>query len=59
MSQKFLLRHYHFQNVKNGFQIRVCKINSESVTHFRQFISVKVKKIFKKSQAQFQKSKEN
>ena len=31
------------------------KINNESVIHFRQFISVKVKKMLRKSQAQFAK----
>ena len=34
-------------------QIRVYKINNESVTHFSQLISVKVKKNLRKSEAQF------
>ena len=46
--------HYCIQNVKDGIQIRVYKINKESVTHCSQFISVKVKKILRKSQARFQ-----
>ena len=33
--------------------MRVCNINNESVNHFSQFISVKVKKNLRKSQAQF------
>ena len=33
------------QNVKDGIQIQVYDINNESVSHFSQFISVKVKKI--------------
>ena len=41
------------QNGKNGIQIRVYKINNESVTRFIQLISEKVKKILIKSQAQF------
>ena len=36
-----ILRHYCIQNVKDGIQIRIYKIRKESVTHFRQFISVK------------------
>ena len=51
--QKFTLRHYYIQNVKNGIQIRVYKINKESVPHFRQLISVNVTKILRKSHAQF------
>ena len=52
VGQKSMFRHYCIQNVKDGIQIRVNKINKESVTHFSQFISVKVKKILRKSQAQ-------
>ena len=52
-SQKFTLCHYYIQNVKNGIQIRVYKINKESVPHFRQLISVKVNKILRKSHAKF------
>ena len=40
-------------NVKDGIQFRAYTINNENVTHFRQFISVEVKKILEKSQAQF------
>ena len=47
------LFHYCIQNVKDGIQIRVYKINKESVTHFSQFLSVKFKKILRKYQAQF------
>ena len=36
--------HYYIENVKDGIQIRVCKVDNESVTHFGQFISVKVEK---------------
>ena len=34
--------------VKDGIQIQVYNINNESVDHFSQFISVKVKKKVKK-----------
>ena len=53
VGQKFILHHYCIQNVKDGIQIQIYKINNEGVTHFSQFISVKVKKILGKSQAQF------
>jgi len=39
--------------LKDGIQIQVYNISSESVNHFNQFISVKVKKNLAKSQAQF------
>ena len=42
------------QNVKDGIQIQVYNTNNESVNHVSQFISVKVKKNFRKSQAQVQ-----
>ena len=48
-----MFHHYCIQNVKDGIQIRVYKINKESVTNFSQFISAKVKKHLRKSQAQF------
>ena len=51
IGQKSIFRHYSIQNVKDGTQIRVYKINNESVIHFSQFISVKVKKNSRKSQA--------
>ena len=50
IGQKSKFRHYCIQNVT---QIQVYNINNESVNHFSQFISVKVKKILRKSQAQF------
>ena len=53
VGQKSILRHYYIQNVKDGIQIRVYTICKESVAHFSQFISVKVKKILRKYQAQF------
>ena len=43
--QKSILRHHYIQNVKDGIQIRVYKINNKRVIHFSRFISVKVKKI--------------
>ena len=52
--QKSILRHYCIQNVTDGTQIRAHTINKESVTHCSQFISVKAKKIVRKSEAQFQ-----
>ena len=44
---------YCIQNVKDGIQIHVYNITNESVNHFSQVISVKVKKHLRKSQAQF------
>ena len=46
LREKSMLRH-------NYIQIRVYKINKESVTHFSQRISVEVIKMLRKSQAQF------
>ena len=40
--------------LKMESQIQVYNINNESVNHFSQFTSVKVKKISRKSQAKFQ-----
>ena len=51
--QKSILRHYHIQNIKDGTEIRVHKINKERVTHFSQFTSVIVNEILRKSQAHF------
>ena len=48
-----ILCHYYIQNVKDGIQIRLCKISKEIVTHFSQFISVKVDKILRTPQARF------
>ena len=53
VGQKSIFRYYCIQNVKDGIQIGVYKINNESVTHFNQFISVKVKKNLRKSQPRF------
>ena len=53
--QKSIFRHCCIPNVKDGIQIRVYKVNNESVIHFSKFISVKVTKISRKSQAKFQK----
>jgi len=41
------------QNVKDRIQIQVYNIISESLNHSSQFISVKVKKNLRKSEAQF------
>ena len=48
-----MLCHYYIQNVKDGIQIGAYKTNKESVAHFRQFISVKVKETLRKLEAQF------
>ena len=48
-----MLPHYCIQNVKDGTQIQVYIINNEFLTHISQFISEKVKKNLRKSQAQF------
>ena len=47
------------QNVKDRIQIQVCNIKSERLTHFSQFISEKVNKNFRKSQAQFREKLRN
>ena len=44
---------YCIQNVKDEIHIQVYNINNESVHHFSQLISVKVKKQLRKSQAEF------
>ena len=48
-----VFRRYCIQTVKDGIQIQVYNSNNESVNHFSHFISVKVKKHLRKSQAQF------
>ena len=53
VGQKSILRHYSIQNVKDGIQIRLYKLCKESVTHFSQFFSLKIRKILRKSQVQF------
>ena len=47
------IRRYCIENNKDGIQIQVHNINSETLNHFSQLISVKVKKNLRKSQAQF------
>ena len=37
IGQNSMFHHYYSQNIKDGIQIRVYKINNESVTHFSQF----------------------
>ena len=53
IGQKSIFRRYCTQNVKDGIQIQVCNVRNEFLTHFSQFISEKVKKNLRKSQAQF------
>ena len=53
IGQKLIIRHYCIQNVTDRIQIQVYNIDNETVNHFSQFISVKVKKNLRKSQAQF------
>ena len=55
IGERSMLRHYCIQNVEDKSQVQAYKINKESVTHFSQFISVKVAKISRKSWAKFQK----
>ena len=55
IGQKSIVRRYSIQNVKDGIQIQVYNINNGSVNHCNQFISQKVKKNLRKSQAQFKK----
>ena len=49
-----LIFHYCIQNVQDGIQIQVCNVSNNCLTLFCQFISEKVKKKVRKSQAQFQ-----
>ena len=53
IGQKSIIRRYCIQNVKDGIQIHVYNIINDSVTHSSQFISVKVRKNLRKSEAQF------
>ena len=53
IGQTSIFRRYCIQNIKDGIQILVYKIKNESVTHFSQFVSVKVKKNLRKFRAQF------
>ena len=53
IGQKSIFRRYCIRNVKDGSQIQVYNINNESVNHFSQLFSVKVKKNVRESQAQF------
>ena len=53
IGKKSVFRRYCIQNFKDRIQIRVCNIINESVNHSSQFISVKVKKNLRKSQARF------
>ena len=53
IGQKSVFCCYCIQNVKDGIEIQVYSIIYESVYHSSQFISVKVKKHLRKSQAQF------
>ena len=52
VGQKSILCHHCIQNIEDGIQIRAYTINKEGLAYFSQFISVKVKKILGKSQAQ-------
>ena len=53
IGQKSAFRRYCIPNVKDGIQLQVYNIINESLYHSSQFISVKVKKDLRKSQAQF------
>ena len=53
IGQKSIFCHYCIQNFKDGIQIQVYNINNGSVSHLSQFISEKVEKKLRKSQAQF------
>ena len=53
IGQKSIFRRYCIPNVKDGIQIQVYNIFNECLTRFSQFISDKVKKNVRKSQAQF------
>ena len=53
MGKKIGFRRYCIQNVKDGIQIHVYNIINKTVNRSSQFISVKLKKNLRKSQAQF------
>ena len=53
IGQKSIFRRYCIQIVKDGSQIQVYNIINECVNHSSQYISVKVKKNLRKSEAQF------
>ena len=53
IGQKSVCRRYCIQHLKDGIQIQVYNSINESVNHSSQFISVKVKKNLRRSQAQF------
>ena len=53
IGQKAVFRCYCIQNVVDGIKIQVYNIINDSVNHSSQFISVKVKKNLRKSEAQF------
>ena len=53
IGQKSIFHRYCIQNAKDGIQTHVYNINNESVNHFSQFISVRVKKNLRKYHAQF------
>ena len=54
VGQKSIFRRYCAQTAKVRIQFRVYRINKDSMAHFSQFISVKVKKYLGKSQAKVQ-----
>ena len=56
---KIDIHDYYIQNVQDGTEIRECKKKKISVYHFKQFISVNVKKILRNSQAQFREKLRN
>ena len=51
--KKLIFRRFCIVNATDRIQIEVYNINNESVNHFSQFISAKVKKSLRKSEAQF------
>ena len=50
-----VFRRYCIQSAKDGIQIHVYNVINDSVNHSSQFISVKVKKNLRKSQAKVKK----
>ena len=53
IGQNSIFCRYCIQNVKDGIQIQVFKVNNEIANHFGLFILVQVKKDLRKSHAQF------
>ena len=57
IGQNSIFRRYCMRTARDEIQIQEYNINIESINHFSQFISVKVKKNLRESQAHFRQLK--